>query len=497
MNLPSRGLRESATTSRYTGRLVVPIRFNLILTNVVLLSETCLSELSWIDVLELSEHPSLAANTLGALTAAQALEHALHLVETLEQTVDVGDRRPAAQGDALAPRSLDELRTTALLGRHGEHDRLHTAEILLGGHRGPCLLHQFAAAREHAEHTFERAHAPQLTQLRKPVVHGQVTREGALDHLLRLLLVELVLRALDEREHVAHTENARRHAVGRERLQVGHLLAGAAVHDRLADGRAHREWRTAPGATVELGEDDAVDADGIVESLGDVHGLLAGHGVDGEDDLVHRRRLADVAQLLEQWLVDLETSGGVEDHDIAVEPCRFRNPACAELRDLRLAVGNGHRNLVVEAELLELLHCGGPRDVGCDQHRTVTVAPDRNAELGGGGGLARALEADQHDHRRWVRLVLDLALLTTEQRDELVVDDLHDLLTGGQRLEHVTADGGLAAPVDKIACDPEVDVCLEQGHETLAHPKLHVLLGQAAATGDPAKRRGEPITQGF
>src|SRR5665213_2465779 len=96
MNLPSRGLRESATTSRYTGRLVVPIRFNLILTNVVLLSETCLSELGWIDVLELSEHASLAADTLGAL-AAEALEHALHLLETLEEAVDIGDGRSAAQ----------------------------------------------------------------------------------------------------------------------------------------------------------------------------------------------------------------------------------------------------------------------------------------------------------------------------------------------------------------------------------------------------------------
>jgi hypothetical protein len=38
MNLPSRGLRESATTNRYTGRLVVPMRFNLIFTNALLLS---------------------------------------------------------------------------------------------------------------------------------------------------------------------------------------------------------------------------------------------------------------------------------------------------------------------------------------------------------------------------------------------------------------------------------------------------------------------------
>src|SRR5580698_92263 len=101
MNLPSRGLRESATTSRYTGRLVVPIRFNLILTNVVLLSESCLSELGWIDVLELSEHSSLAAHALGTFSA-EALEHALHLLEPLEKTVDIRDGGSAAQRNAFA-----------------------------------------------------------------------------------------------------------------------------------------------------------------------------------------------------------------------------------------------------------------------------------------------------------------------------------------------------------------------------------------------------------
>src|SRR5579863_4032920 len=125
MNLPSRGLRESATTSRYTGRLVVPIRFNLILTNVVLLSESCLSDLCWIDILELPEHSSLAADTLGALSA-EALEHALHLLETLEQTVDVRDGGTAAQRDALAARAFDELRMRALRSRHGKQDRKST-----------------------------------------------------------------------------------------------------------------------------------------------------------------------------------------------------------------------------------------------------------------------------------------------------------------------------------------------------------------------------------
>src|SRR5580704_554013 len=162
MNLPSRGLRESATTNRYTGRLVVPIRFNLILTNVVLLSETCLTELRWIDVLELSEHAGLAANTLRAL-AAEAFEHALHLLETLEQTVDIGDRRPAPHRDAFASRALDELGVPALLRGHGEHDRLHATEVVLRRHRRAGLLHQLATAGQHAEHAFERAHTAQLT----------------------------------------------------------------------------------------------------------------------------------------------------------------------------------------------------------------------------------------------------------------------------------------------------------------------------------------------
>src|ERR1019366_9005690 len=233
MNLPSRGLRESATTNRYTGRLVVPIRFNLILTNVVLLSETCLSELGWVDVLELSEHASLAANPLGALAAAEALEHALHLLECLEQAVDVGDGRAAPRGDALAARTLDELRVAAFLQRHGEHDRLHAAEVLLRGHRRAGLLHELATAGQHPEHAFERTHAAQLTKLSEPVVHGEATRERALHHLLGLLLVELLLRAFDERQHVAHAEDARGHPVGRKRFEVGDLLAGAAVHDRL------------------------------------------------------------------------------------------------------------------------------------------------------------------------------------------------------------------------------------------------------------------------
>ena len=49
-----------------------------------------------------------------------------------------------------------------------------------------------------------------------------------------------------------------------------------------ADG----ERRAAPGVAVQLGEHDAVDAQGLVEGGGGVDGVLAGHGVHDQQDLV-------------------------------------------------------------------------------------------------------------------------------------------------------------------------------------------------------------------
>src|SRR6202035_1334801 len=96
-----------------------------------------------------------------------------------------------------------------------------------------------------------------------------------------------------------------------------------------------------------------------------------------------------------------------------------------------------------------------------------------------------------------MRLIADLALLATEQRDQLLVDDLHDLLAGGQRLEHVAADRAFANPVDERSSNAEVDVGFEQRDADLAQPDLDVLLGQAATTGEPAQCRGETIAERF
>ena len=143
-----------------------------------------------------------------------------------------------------------------------------------------------------------------------------------------VLLVDL-LGLLDQREDVAHAEDAAGQAVGVEQVEVLELLAGRREGDRAADDLLDRERGAAAGVAVELGEDDAVELEGLVERLGGRDRVLAGHGVDDEERVVGRHGLADAADLVHHLGVDGEAAGGVDDDDVApgvAAPCRCRRP---------------------------------------------------------------------------------------------------------------------------------------------------------------------------
>src|SRR2546428_6252512 len=98
MNRPSRGLRPSATTIRYTGTFFVPTRRNRILTGTV--------------VTPLPGQPRQRAFACHLfLQLAHVFHHSLHLIELLEQIVDFRHARPAAARDARAPARVQEFRT--------------------------------------------------------------------------------------------------------------------------------------------------------------------------------------------------------------------------------------------------------------------------------------------------------------------------------------------------------------------------------------------------
>ena len=68
----------------------------------------------------------------------------------------------------------------------------------------------------------------------------------------------------------------------------------------VADG----EGSAAAGVAVHLGEDGSGDGEAVVEGLGGVDGVLAGHGVGDEEDLGGVEELFERGHLVHEGFVD-------------------------------------------------------------------------------------------------------------------------------------------------------------------------------------------------
>jgi hypothetical protein len=194
-------------------------------------------------------------------------------------------------------------------------------------------------------------------------------------------------------------------------------------------------------------------------------------------------------------LVDGEPAGRVDDDGVAHEALGVRDPTVDDVDDRGARRCPVHRDIDRPAERLELVCGGGPIRVCGDEERPATDADDVPRELGGRRGLARPLEADENDDRGAAREMED-PVARAEERGELLVDDRDDLLTGGEALEDLGAEGALADAGDEVLDDLEVDVRLEEREADLAHRGIDVRLGDAAAPREGRQRTAEAVAQG-
>ena len=128
-------------------------------------------------------------------------------------------------------------------------------------------------------------------------------------------------------------------------------------------------------------------------------------------------------------------------------------------------------------------------------------------ELAGQRRLARALQAGEHDDGRRLLREPDAARLTTEDADELLVDDLDDLLRRVQRLADLGAERALADGVGELLDDRQGDVGVEQRQTDVAdrlvdvglrEPPLgaEVLEGLGQAVGEAVEHRSRLTVRG-
>ena len=211
-------------------------------------------------------------------------------------------------------------------------------------------------------------------------------------HLGLLVVLDRRLGLLDQGQDVAHAEDARRHAVGVEVLELIELLADRCELDRASRDGLNGERRAAAGVAVELREHDAVERDALLERERDVHGLLPGHRVEHEEDVRRLRLRRYPLELVHQLLVDVQAACGVEDHDVAAVLARLLEPEPRRSNGIG-AIERVHGNLDLPAELLELVDGSRALEVAGDKAGLLPVRAEQEPELRGRGRLARALEA--------------------------------------------------------------------------------------------------------
>ena len=161
-------------------------------------------------------------------------------------------------------------------------------------------------------------------------------------------------------------------------------------------------------------------------------------------------------------------------------------------RDGVAALSAVHRHLDLTSELLELVDRGGTLQVGGNQPRRLALVLSQvQRELGARRRLARSLQAtDEDDGRRTAEDELRVGV--AHERGQLLVDDLDDLLSRVEALEHVVAESARAYTLDEALRDLEVDVRLEQREADLAHRLRDRLLVEPLGAPDVAEHRLQP-----
>ncbi len=217
-----------------------------------------------------------------------------------------------------------------------------------------------------------------------------------------------------------------------------------------------------------------------MEALAHRHRVLAGHGVRHQENLFGFDLGPDGLQLFHQRGVDVEAPGGVQDHRVKARGVgRFHG-----------GPGNGHRVLGrlagvhchpdVGPQALELLDGRGPLHVRGHQIRLLPLALEAPGQLGRGGGLAGALQAHQHHGHRRFAAQIQPGRLPAQQRRQLLVDDLDDLLGRGQRPHDLFPHRPLPDALDEGLGDLIIDVGFEKRQAHLAQGLPHLGLGELA-----------------
>ena len=128
--------------------------------------------------------------------------------------------------------------------------------------------------------------------------------------------------------------------------------------------------------------------------------------------------------------------------------------------------------------------------------RFFSLRLQQQAELGGGGGLARTLQAD-HQDRRGRRAERERGILRAQGFDQHVMDDLDDLLAGRDRADDIFADGARADLVDEVLHHRQRHIGVDQGGAHFGQGGIDIGFAERAAPAELVEDAAEAGLQTF
>ena len=294
------------------------------------------------------------------------------------------------------------------------------------------------------------------------VVEVELVLHDLLLQLLGLFLIELLLGALHQGYHVAHTQDTVGHTRRMEGIDSLHLLTSTDKLDGLRHHRANRKGSTATGITVELGQHHAVEVQTVVEFLSCIHGILTGHRVHHKERLVWIHGILQRSNLVHHLLIHGQTTGGIDDDHVVVLGLSL---ADSILRNgnhvLVLWLGiNGHANGL--SHHVQLLDSSRTINVASHQQRALVLLRLQHiGQFAGEGGLTRTLQTRHQDDAR-LAIQFQAHGLAAHQFGQFIVNNLHHELSRLDGREHVHAHCLLLHGFSERFCHLVVHVSIKQ-----------------------------------
>ena len=332
-----------------------------------------------------------------------------------------------------------------------------------------------------------------MVELVEEVFQGEGCGAEFALHFAGFVFVDGLLGFFDEGDDVTHAEDAASESIRVEGLDAVGPLADADVEDGEAGDGDDGEGGAAAGVSVHLGEDEAGEGDLFVELLGDLDGVLAGHGVDDEEDFDGVEGFSNVGELLHELFVDLESTAGVHEEPVGVLFFGFFEGVAGEGDGVFGSVFAVDGDVYLGAEGGELLDGGGASEVSGGHDDALALLFEEAGEFGAGGGLSGALEADEEDGCGPVAFAVQVLTVGAEEGGEFFMDDLDDLLGGGDGLEDFRADGAFSDAGLEVPDDAEVDVGFQEGAPDLFEGVVDIVGGDAAFAGEASEDAGESV----